>query len=128
MATYGSDQVTITVDSDDLSEFTTSMNGVNIQVATEDATPFGTDWHEELSAVVKSAGDLTLSGPYNDAADGPKDLKGKLGTTVPVVIAYGGSNTDSGTAIVQSFAITPAPKQVTKWSATLKWTGTITSA
>lgn len=136
MAKYGSDDAKIEVDNSggslvDLSDYITEINEVNVEALLQESTPVGVAWVEQLWTGIKQMQPVTLSGFYDDTAStGPDAVLGPsaLGSTRTFQVTYGGTKTTSVECIVTSYVRNIVSKELTRFSATLTPTGTVTEA
>lgn len=129
-ARYGFDDWNITIGGDSIKAYVSEMNGMSIEAVLEEVTAGGDTTDAWAAVGLTRKQPFTLSGPYNDAAGGPdaKFAGSAIGSTVAVVITWGGSKTTTVSAIVQSYTRTAARGTLTKYEATLQPTGTVTEA
>ena len=126
MTKYGSPELEITVSTKDLHPYITDIGNFNIEALTEEGHTFGDDWVKHLFTGIKKGNDLTLSGFYDDETDGPDDVLSNVGSTVPVVIKWGGTKMSSFDALIKSYSRNPSRGELTKFSSTLVPTGEVT--
>lgn len=102
---------------------------LSIEAMTELATAFGDTWESHLFAGVKRAEPITVGGYYDDtAATGPDAKFNVLGTTLTIVITWGGAKTSSFSAIAKKYDRIAKVGSMTRYIATILPTGTITEA
>ncbi len=134
MAKYGSPELTIEVDNNlgaaqDISEYVTEINGLDVEAILEESHGFGADWVEQFFTGLKRANELTLGGPYDDAANGPNAIfVGQEGDTREVAITWGGSNASTFDAIIRQYRRIPSRGELTKWEVALMPTGEVVEA
>ncbi len=120
----------------DLTVATTSMKAhilddvtLGIEVGTEEATAFGDEWEKHISTGIKRGDPITVGGHYDDTAStGPDAKLNTLGTTVAIVITWGGTKTSTFDAIVKRYERLAKVGEMTRYVATLQPTGEITEA
>lgn len=137
MANYNSSNVVIVIDAADgvtpktMTQYITDINGISVEVGMEDATTFGDSWSESLASGLKKAGEITLSGFYDDTAtDGPDAVFIGIGTatTRTLVITFGGTKTFTTEVFIKSYTRTPTRGGLTKFSVALVPTGNVQEA
>ncbi len=135
MAKYGSDDLVIQFDASeggalqDMTQYVTEINEVNVQAVLEESTPFGVAWEESLYSGVKMVDDIELTGFYDDtAATGPDAVFNAPGETRTLKITWGGTNSSSVETIIAGYQRQAAVKESTKYTVTLKPTGAVVEA
>lgn len=138
MAKYTSKDLKIEFDNasgtlQDMSQYIFEINDVSVQAAMEDGHTFSDQWAEALFAGLLSMGEITLRGFYDDtSATGPDAIfrdVGNLNTTGgtrTLKLTWGGTKTTSVETIITAYTRQPARGEVTKFSVTLRPTGTVT--
>lgn len=102
---------------------------LSVEIGTEEATAFGDAAAAHISTGVKKAAPITVGGYYDDTATTGPDVKlNVLGTTIAVIITWGGSKTSTFSAIVQKYDRIGKIGAMTRYVATLLPTGAITEA
>ena len=102
---------------------------LSVEIGTEESTAFGDVWAAHISNDLKRAAPVTVGGMYDDTAVSGPDVKfNVLGTTVAVIITWGGTKTASFSAIAQKYDRVGKIGAMTRYVATLLPTGTITEA
>ena len=125
MAKYGSDDVTITVNAQDLSDYIDTFNGLDIEAMLQESHAFGDEWTEHLFSGVKKGNEITFAGFYDDVANGPDATLDDLGATVPVVLAWGGTKTSSFDALIRRYRRAPTRGESSRFEAALMPSGEI---
>lgn len=98
MAKYSSPDLDVQVDNSggtlvNLTAYVKTIGGFAPESETADTTTFGDSWREH-QAHLKSGGELTLEGDYDDTAtSGPDAILNAIGDTRTVQIGWGGSGT-----------------------------------
>lgn len=129
MAKYGSDDLEITVAGTSIKNYVDTLNGVDIEAMLQESHAFGDSWVEQLFSGVKRASPLVVAGFYDDTATtGPDALLNAIGTTVAIVITWGGTKTSSFSAIIKMYKRMPNRGESTRYEATLEPTGAVTEA
>jgi len=129
MAKYGSDDLGITIGGTEMKNYIDTINDFAIEALLQEGTAFGDSWVEQLYTGIKKGSDLTLEGFYDDAATTGPDAKFiPIGTTVAVVITWGGSKTTSFSAIIKTYGRKPSRGELHRYSVTLSPTAAITEA
>lgn len=137
MAKYNASNIIIAFDASDgttvktMTQYITDINGISVEAVLEESHTFGDSWAESLFAGLKRAGEITMSGFYDDTAtDGPDAVFIGIGNTTlrTLTITFGGSKTFSTETIIKSYTRTPARGGLTKFSVVLVPTGTVTEA
>lgn len=119
---------TVTVDSDDLSEFTNNVQ-FNRSADSHDTTTFGQDSHTFQAGL--GNGTATISGIYDSGATGPGKILRPLvkGANVTFVYQPEGTGTGKPTATVQvqvtAYEETAPVADMITWSATLQFSGDV---
>jgi hypothetical protein len=102
---------------------------LSVEIGTEESTAFGDTWQQNISTGIKKAAPITVGGYYDDTATTGPDVKfNTLGTTIAIIINWGGSKTSTFSAIVQKYDRLGKVNGMTRYVATLLPTGTITEA
>jgi hypothetical protein len=138
MPKYGSSSVVIWVDdapggtARDISQYVTEFSGLKVETNTEPTHAFGDSWEENTPTGVSKMGDITLGGFYDTSAtDGPHVVFSSVdstttGDTRTLTFAPGGSQKlDCETRLV-SYEVAPAVGSLSKFTAVLRPTGTVT--
>ena len=100
-----------------------------VEAKTEEATAFGSEWESHVSTGIKRADPITVGGYYDDTATTGPDAKfNVLGTTLTIIITWGGSKTSSFSAIAQKYQRVGTSGGMTRYVATLLPTGEVTEA
>lgn len=131
MATYGQSNLGITVGGTEMKTHIQTINGLEIEALTEESDTFGDSWIENLYVGIRRAQPLVLGGFYDDTATTGPDAKfgtAVLGTTVAVVVTWGGTKTSTFSALVQKYKRTPVRGQLHKYEVTLLPSGAVTEA
>ena len=129
MAQYGPDDFAITLGGNTFEEYVDTIDGLTIEAILEDSNTFGDTWTEQLYSGLRRGQPLTIGGFYDDAANSvsPK-FNANEGTTIAIVITWGGSRTSTFNAVLQSWTRTAVREGSTRYTATLIPTGAITEA
>lgn len=131
MAKYSSKDLTLTVGGTDMTQHLLRIGNLKISAILQESHTFGDAWFEAISTGIKKGDDIVLGGFYDDtAATGPDAIFGgsAIGSTVAVVITWGGTKTSSFNAIIESYDRVPTKNQMHEFNANLRPTGTITEA
>ena len=100
-----------------------------VEAVTEEATAFGDDWEAHISTGIKRADEITVGGFYDDTATtGPDAVFNTVGSTVAIVITWGGSKTSTFSAIVKKYERLGSVGQMTRYVSTLQPTGEVQEA
>ena len=100
-----------------------------VEVGTEESTAFGDSFEAHVSTGIKRAEPITVGGYYDDTASTGPDVKfNVLGTTLAVIITWGGAKTSTFSAIAKKYERIGKRGGMTRYVATLLPTGTITEA
>ena len=138
MARVGSDVMAVLITSasatsafHDISPFVTEINGFMIEAMLEEITSFSDAWPRQGYTGIRSVGEITLSGPYDDvAASGPHALLGglaQLGTERVLKLKFGTTNEyPKVDVLIKSYARDPERKALSKFTAVLAPTGAVT--
>ena len=129
MAKYSSKDLELTVGATSMKAHILDDVTLGIEVGTEEATAFGDEWEQHVSTGVKRGDPVTVGGYYDDTATtGPDAKLNTLGTTIAVVITWGGSKTSTFNAIVKRYERLAKVGEMTRYVSTLQPTGEITEA
>lgn len=125
MSKYGSNSLTITYDSHDVTAYVTTFNGISIEALTQDSQAFGTIFNEASPTGTKKVDDITLGGIYDDVANGPKALWGTpvsdpTATPKNLVITWGGTNQHTIPVYPVKFLIKATKNELHSYEATLR--------
>lgn len=122
----------ITVDGDDLSAYCNNIS-FNRTVDSHDVTTFGKASHCFAAGLL--TGEATISGIYDNAATGPRDVLRPLlvaGAPVPVVYSVEGAGmglpSDTVDVIITAYNETTAVADMVMWEATLQLTDDVVTA
>ena len=100
-----------------------------VEIGTEESTAFGDASASHISTGIKRAEPITVGGMYDDTAGTGPDVKfNVLGTTVAIIITWGGAKTSTFSAIVTKYQRIGKIGGMTRYVATLLPTGAITEA
>lgn len=141
MAYYGSDDVTIVMDSTagttvDVTQSIQEINGLDVEAMLEESHTFGDSWVEQLFTGVRKMGDITVKGNYDDAAstsfdvifNDPGNTKTANTTTRTFQIKYGGTKTTTVEVWIKNYRRLPSRGALTKAEAVLVPSGAVTEA
>jgi hypothetical protein len=129
MAKYSSKDLNLTVDATPMKAHIIDDVTLGIEVGTEEATAFGDTWESHISTGVSRGDPITVGGYYDDTATTGPDAKfNTLGTTVTIVLTWGGSKTSTFDAIVKRYERLAKVGEMTRYVATLLPTGEIEEA
>jgi len=136
MAQYGSDDVVLEFDASvggalgTITPYVDEINGIEINaILEEEAHTFGDAWVETLYTGLKRAGNIVLSGFYDDAvAPAPNAIFNAPGEIRTFKITYGGTKTTSVETMIESFVRNPVRNRLTRYTVTLRPTGVVTEA
>lgn len=137
MAFRGSDAVGIKVSTtsstasfEDISQWVTDFSGLEMEAMIEETHAFGDSWKEQTYAGVKQVSDITLSGPWSDAASGfigNFSAPSRLGTSGCLKVNYGTTNSyPKVDFVIKSFSRSPSRGALTKGTAVLAPSGAVT--
>lgn len=129
MAKYSSKDLDLTVAGTSMKAHILDDVTLGVEVGIEESTAFGDSFESSVSTGIKRAEPITVGGMYDDTASTGPDVKfNTLGTTIAIVITWGGTKTSTFSAIVQKYERIASRNGMTRYIATLKPTGTITEA
>lgn len=113
----------------------TSVNGFDLEAVTEDGKPFGTAYPKPIPTGDVNYSDVEVEGLYDDTAvSGPDAVfRGNMPTgpataASALVLTWGGTKTSTGNAFCVKFTRQASKNAITKFRATLRWTGQVTEA
>lgn len=113
----------------DMSAYITDADAMDIEMATEEITPFSSAVETHASAGVASTKDISLKGFYDDTATtGPHVIFNALGSTRTLKYTYGGAKTTSVETIIKSYKRSGKVKGLTGFEVKLLPTGAVTEA
>lgn len=134
MAKYGSPSVTIEWDSNDITQYVTDINNIDIESVLEESHTFGDAWFESLAVGIRKAADIKIKGFYDDTATtGPDALfvvtaAGPSTATKNLVVTYGGSKTTTIPCLVQKYSRMLDRGKLHKFEVSLQPSGAIVEA
>ena len=131
MATYGSNSLTLSVGGTAMAGHLRDVGQLQIEATLAESMTFGDTWMENVYVGIRRAEPIEVSGHYDDTASSGPDAKfggSALGTTVQIIITWGGSKTSTFNAIITRYVRTPNLGGITEYSATLTPTGSVTEA
>lgn len=112
----------------DITSQVLEISDATVEALMEDGTPAGATWTVNKSVGVKQASDVTVTAFLDDTAStGFNAIFSAIGTTVTLTITYLSGIALTGSAIIKSYTPGGAKvKALTRSSAVLVWTGTVT--
>jgi hypothetical protein len=126
---HGSPEITISIDDSggapvDLTAFILTINDFSVEALLEAANPFGSAWKFMAASGVKSVGDVTLEGFYNDVGGGPHEVlsgtaAGPNAATRTMTIGWGNAKTSSVEMLIKTYTRTPVNEKLTRFKAVL---------
>lgn len=126
MAKYSSKDLDLTVGAQSMKAYIQDDVTVAVEVGTEEYTAFGDTWQKHISTGVKRGDPVTIGGMYDDTeTTGPDAKFNAIGTTITVVITWGGSKTTTFDAIVKRYERIAKINDMTRYICTLQPTGEI---
>lgn len=129
MAKYGSADLTISADVNDMSDYVDTVNDVMIEALLQEGTAFGDSWVEQLSTGIKRGSPVTMEGFFDDtAATGPDVTFNALGTTLAMILTWGSTKTSTFSAIVTNYGRKPMRGELTRFTVTLLPVGAVVEA
>ena|ERR1700733_9203064 len=130
MANYASKDVSVEVNSVNMTAGITDAVATELAALCEDTTPYGVSWPNQTWSGLKEGTDIPLGGLYDSTPTTGTDavFGGGLGSTVPVIITYGGTKTSSFNAIISKYKRSMSAKKLHRYTATLTITGAVTEA
>jgi hypothetical protein len=129
VAKFSSKDLTFTVGGTAMQNYLLRIGNVKVKAILAESHAFGDTWFEAISTGIKQMEPLTVGGFYDDAATtGPDAVFSPIGTTVAIVITWGGSKTTSFSAIIEDYDRKPNRGGMTEWDSVLRPTGTVTEA
>lgn len=131
MAKYGQSDFIISVGGTNMSQHVDTLNGADIEAMLQQSDTFGDSWVEQLYTGIRRMEPIVVEGFYDDTATTGPDAKfggAALGTTVAVVLTWGGAKTSSFNAVISRYARTPGRGELSRYAATLTPTGAVTEA
>lgn len=140
MANYGPASLVIKVDDGpggsltDITQHVQTIGDVTIEQLLEEVHSFGDSWEEHLPVGIGKAGTVEIGGIYNDAAGSPNaffagDLPETPATASRTLeITWGSTKKTTVEHYILSFTRTPDKNALTRWSAVLQTTGSVTEA
>ncbi len=131
MSQYGFPDLVVEIDDGgtlkDISPYVTAINGIDTEQIVEEITAASDSYPRWAEVGLTQMSDITVSGPYDDVANGPDLLKVGTGEK-SFKVTVGGTNSLSVEVIRKSFKWTFARGELTGYEAVLQPTGTITIA
>ncbi len=139
MTNYGQPQFKFSVSSasgttvlQNISNYVTALNGINIEAITEQSDAFGDSWVEFLWTGVRKLGEVVIDGFYDDtAASGPHALLGDaaaIGAYRTIEADFGASDIINIPVVVSKYERMPSRGALTKYRCTFLPTGAPTTA
>lgn len=129
MAKYGSPNLVVSIGGTDMSQHVDTINGFEVEAMIQESHTFGDSWVERLYSGVKNGLPFTMGGLYDDTGTTGPDAKfNTLGTTVAVILTWGGTKTSSFNALVTKYRRLPARGELTRYEVELTPTGAVTEA
>jgi hypothetical protein len=118
----------------DITQFVLSINDVDVESVTEEKHSFGDSWEEHLPIGIGRMAPVEISGLYDDAANGPDALFKRSSPETPssitrtLTITWKSGKTTSVETYMGSYKRSPDRNGLTKYTARLIPTGTVTEA
>ena len=129
MAKYGSNSMAVSIGGTDMSQHIDTLNGFEVEALIQESHTFGDSWVERLYTNIRNAMPFTLVGFYDDTVTTGPDAKfNTLGTTVAVVLTWGGTKTSTFNAIVTKYKRTPTRGELHRYEVELTPSGAVTEA
>jgi hypothetical protein len=129
MAQYSSKDFTMTMAGTDVTAYLLDSVTVKIQAILEKITPMGASWDTHVFTGISMMGDIGISGLFDTTSGKFVDqVRTHQGATIACVITYGGTKTTTFSAIVESYSVPVKVGAMTRFSANLRPTGTVTEA
>lgn len=140
MAKYGSNSLVIQIDSTeggsltDISQYITSINGVEVEAVLAESHSFGDAWFEHLATGVRKMNPIVMGGFYDDTAStgpnaifvGVQDSPADASRTLQ--ITWGGSKTTTVEVWIAKYSRLASRNELTRFEVTLQPTGAVTEA
>jgi hypothetical protein len=133
MANYGQANFKVEFDATDggaltdISQYVTEINEVTVERLTEESDAFGDSWREHLMTGIRTLGDITITGFYEDATV-DAIFTGTHAVTRSLKLTWGGTKTTAVETWIASYTRTASRGALTKYSATLRPTGAVVEA
>jgi len=122
---HTSAEVSVTFNTTDITQYVTTINGVELEAAFEDSTPLGSSFRTNIYGGVSEIKDIEIEGFYDDTATtGPAAVLGTIGTTAALVIVWGNSKSTTMTMAVKSWNRIIEVGKATRFKAVLTNTST----
>ncbi len=129
MAKYGSDELGITAGGQEMKTHVDTIGGMDVEALLQEGHTFGDAWVEQLYSGIKRGTPLELAGFYDDTVTtGPDAVFNTVGTTIAMVITWGGTKTSTFSAVVSVYRRLPTRGETHRYSVTLIPTGAVTEA
>lgn len=138
MAKYGSNSVVVEIDSTeggslaDISQYITSINGVEVEAVLQESQSFGDSWFEHLSTGMRRVSPVVLGGFYDDTATtGPNAIfinvqDAPADATRTLKVTWGSTKTTSVEVWIQKYTRQATRNELTRFEVTLQPTGATT--
>lgn len=129
MARYSSKDLDIKIGGASIKAHVQDDITIGIEVGTEESTSYGSAVEQHISTGIKRMDPITVGGFYDDTASTGPDAKfNTLGTTITLLVEWGGTKTTSVETIVKRYERLAKVGDMTKYVATLQPTGAISEA
>lgn len=127
MAKYGSDDVYVAIDGNNVSADVLEISGIDKEAIVEESHGFGDAWVENLPTGLSKVNDITIKGFYDDTVTiGTHALFNRQGSTASVYISLGGVKAFSATMLIKNYRRLPSRGELHKFEAVLVASGTPT--
>ncbi len=104
MTKYGSDDVYISIDGNNISADVLEISPIDREALVEEAHGFGDTWIKSLATGLKRLADLTFKGWYDDTSTtGTDALLNREGGSAQVYIRYGGAKSTTVPVIIKNY-------------------------
>lgn len=134
MSNYNSSNIKIEIDASvggalqDITASVLEIGGVKVSAGTVESTPFGVSFPEHLATGMKTYADIPLKFFYEDTAStGMHAVFSPMGVR-SFKVTYGGGKYTSCEVLITDYERAPKVGDVTRCSAVLKPTGTVSEA
>lgn len=137
MAKYGSNSLVVEFDNSggtlqNMTQYVTSINGIDIEAVLEESHTFGDQWFESLATGLRKVNDVVIGGFYDDTAStGPDVIFGAVADLPSVAsrtlkLTWGSTKTTSVETLILKYTRKPVKNELTKFEVTLRPTGAVT--
>lgn len=135
MAKYGGKDFALSFGGTAMTAHILTVNSFDVEAVTIDGKPLGSAYPKPTPTGDLAYSDVEVEGLYDDTAvSGPDAVfraampTGPASASSALILTWGGTKTSTGQAFCTKFTRQASKNEITRFRATLKWTGQVTEA